>query len=146
MIDKKEFSLLLRSFDAELNASDSRSLHGALERSAELKAEQKRLLALRENCSLCRADCLAPQFSDLVMQSIRLRGADGPNALVAALLAAFRPLALASAIVIALLASFNAYYTASSSNRGAGMDEVLAMIQDAHSLSLSLEAHLCEPK
>ncbi|MDD5675606.1 MAG: hypothetical protein PHC61_15660 [Chitinivibrionales bacterium] len=142
-MDKKAFKLLLRSPDAPLNEDEERCLATALRQSTEMQAQRDALTDLRASIGALGTVTFGPYFSDRVMAAIQSRAPNGPALSFATFLAAFRPVVLASALVIAVLASFNIYYS-STNNRKEGIDNVLSMIEDAH--ALLLEEQLCAQK
>lgn len=65
-----EMELLIRSFDADLGASDRQALDRVLDGSAEARAERERLRRLRRIAADARADSFGPHFADRVMAGL----------------------------------------------------------------------------
>jgi hypothetical protein len=141
-MDKKAMKLLIRSFDTELNAGDQRYLRHALELSADLEAERKFLEEMRNSAKRSQVDSFGPHFVGRVMQTIQSRTcaeAEEPSSLFPSLWATFRPLALASAVVIVILATIS-FYSLKSYHKE-GIDQVITVVEEAN--TLLVEERLC---
>ncbi len=69
MVEKENYYLLLRSFDEDLDADNAEKLRDALNSSEELRAEQERILAIRNMIS-SRKVSFKPGFRDRVLNRI----------------------------------------------------------------------------
>lgn len=108
-MNKKILELLYRSFDAVLSSEEQQRLQIALTNSKELRAEKKRLSAMRAALSSETAQAFGPFFAQKVMRRITSfqQEKKGQQIFFEALFSAFRPaVAIAAAVLIALM-SYN---------------------------------------
>jgi hypothetical protein len=141
-MNKKAYKLLIRSFDTELNAGDQRYLRHALEHSADLEAERKFLEGMRNTAVRSRVESFGPDFVGRVIQTIQSRTHDEseePSALFPSLWAIFRPVALASAVIIVILASIS-FYSLKNYHKE-GIDQIITVVEEAN--TLLVEEQLC---
>jgi hypothetical protein len=92
--------LLYRSLDAELSAADRARLDAALKESAELRNERDQLVAIRTGAAAAREGGFGPYFAERVMTHVTSVPQPG---MLPELLAVFRPVALASVVLLAAL-------------------------------------------
>jgi len=108
-MSKKLLTLLYRSFDEELTAAERLQLERALANSQELRAEKERIIQLRSDIANTRATAFRPFFVQRVMHRIQAeqKPADVPVTFFESLLCIFRPVAIAAAILILVMMSYN---------------------------------------
>lgn len=104
-MDKKILALLYRSLDQELTAAEQKKLEQALEAFSELRREQERLTTLRQILSEEPIATFKPFFAGRVMR--RIRQVNTNEDFAGSLFWAFRRVAIAGAIAIALLLANN---------------------------------------
>ena len=138
-MDSKAYKLLIRSFDAELNANEQSYLTRALKNSSDLEAERKCLEAIRSSAARSRVESFGSDFSGKVMRTILSRTSEEYTSFLPTLWAAFRPVALVSAVVIMVLASVSFYTLRNGHNKG--IDQVITIVEEAN--VLFLEEQLC---
>jgi hypothetical protein len=107
--DRKVLKLLYRSLDSDLKDKDQRKLDEALEKSEELRKEKERVLAQRQAVAASASQSFSPFFTDRVMSRIEGLGQkkNGWEAFYEGFMAAFRKVAIVSAVVLVLLISYN---------------------------------------
>ena len=105
-MNKKILKLLYRSFDDDLSLEDHHRLDDALAKSAELRAEKERLLAMRAMVSDSGANSFQPFFAEKVMRRIR-NAESAQESFLDSLIAVFRPVAIAAFIILVMLISYN---------------------------------------
>jgi len=107
-MNKRMMSLLARSLDGDLTAEERGALDAALAGSAELRREKERLVALRAAVASSRKDSFGPFFQAKVMERVRHDRLDaGGETFLGALARAFRPVAVAGAVAVAVLVVSN---------------------------------------
>jgi hypothetical protein len=108
-IDRKVLKLLYRSLDGNLKDKDQKKLDEALEKSEELRKDKERVSAQRQAVADSAGQSFGPFFAERVMH--RIEGLDqkknGLQAFYESFLAAFRKVAIVSAVVLVLLISYN---------------------------------------
>jgi len=110
VMNKKILKLLYRSLDTELNVKDQRRLDEALQMSEELRLERERALAIRQDLNKSRTQSFTPFFAARVMGKIESSGQTRKNGFelfYETFKAMFQRLAVASAIVLLALVSYN---------------------------------------
>jgi hypothetical protein len=107
--NRKALKLLYRSLDGDLKDKDQKKLEEALERSEVLRKEKERALAQRQAVADSAGRSFGPYFADRVMHRIEGLGQkkNGLEAFYENFMAAFRKVALVSAVVLVLLISYN---------------------------------------
>jgi hypothetical protein len=108
-MNKKTLRLLYRSFDGRVSEKELRFLEEALGRSPELKAEKEQIQRQREMLSQGAALSFAPGFADRVIGGLDTSAADtnGWEQFYAILLTLFRRFAIAGAVALLLLLTYN---------------------------------------
>lgn len=109
-MDKKILKLLLRSFDASLAEKEQRVLDEALENSEELRREKERIRSQRKAVAGSASPSFDPHFPERVMRKISCLGSKKRNGLeffYETFKLTFQRLAVASALVLLLLVSYN---------------------------------------
>ncbi len=108
-IDKKVLKLLYRSLDGDLRDKDQKKLDEALEKSEELRKEKERVLKQRQAVAECTGQSFSPFFAERVVHRIEGLGQkkNGLEAFYESFMAAFRKVAVVSAVVLVLLISYN---------------------------------------
>jgi hypothetical protein len=108
-MDKKILKLLYRSFDDELNETETRRLEEALGQSDELRREKDRILAQRQAIAESPKPSFKPFFAERVMSRIASLNAkkNGLEAFYETLLVIFRRLALVGAAILIILLLVN---------------------------------------
>ena len=109
-MNKKILKLLYRSFDTELSEKSQKRLDDALERSNELRMERARALAQRQALAKSGTQSFGPFFAERVMGRIESLGQSKTNGFelfYETFKAMFQRLAIASAVVLLALASYN---------------------------------------
>jgi len=137
-MDTNARELLYRSFDAALNDAEKARLDAALASSSELRSERDLIAALRRAAPHTAAPGFGPWFAQRVMAHVA--AAQRESTLVSGLLTAFKPVAIAAAVALAILAPF----------AGGGLLESLsgrepsltAAAQSAY--ALAMEDELCQ--
>ena len=106
---KKTLRLLYRSFECRLSEREQASLEQALERSPELRAEKERIQLQREMLSQGPASSFGPAFAERVMGRLDAAetGSNGGELFYATWLMLFRRFAIAGAVALLLLLSYN---------------------------------------
>jgi anti-sigma factor RsiW len=108
-MNDKMLELLYRSLDGVLTPDEQASLNEALAASEELRAEKRRLHAMRQAVAQSAADTFRPFFAARVMQRIA-RSAEPKQAsesFFRGLVYTFRRVALAGAMIIAAFIIYN---------------------------------------
>jgi len=107
--DKKILKLLYRSLDGDLKDKDQKKLDEALEKSEDLRKEKKRVLAQRQAVADSAGQSFGPFFAERVINQIEglEQEKNGWEAFYESLMAAFRKVAIVSAVVLLLLISYN---------------------------------------
>ena len=107
-MDENMLQLIYRSFDSELSAEEQEQLDKALALSAELRAEQAKISAIRNKVLQSKEPAFRPFFADRVMARIRsANNAAGKELFFESLISVFKPLAIAAAILIIIITSYN---------------------------------------
>ncbi len=101
-MNDKWLELLYRSLDGDLSPEERRQLEEALGASPELREERARLLELRQWVHDDAIRRFEPFFASRLLQRVR-RETRGNEDLVAALMWAFRKIAVVGAVTLALL-------------------------------------------
>jgi hypothetical protein len=102
--------LLYRSFDMDLSDKDRKRLDEALQGSDELRSERDWALARRQALAKSRTQSFAPFFAERVMGKIEALGqtkTNGFELFYETFKAMFQRLAIASAVVLLFLVSYN---------------------------------------
>ena len=110
VMTKKILKLLYRSFDTELTQKDQKRLDDALDNSEELRMERERALAQRQALSESGSQSFTPFFAERVMGKIESIGQTKKNGFelfYETFKAMFQKLAIASAVVLLVLVSYN---------------------------------------
>jgi anti-sigma factor RsiW len=119
-MDEKILSLLIYSLDNELSAEEQQQLDQALASSAELQAEQERLLAIRQ--ALASHTIPADNtFADAVMQQLEEERETGVEARILQLF----PKVAAACVVLVLIAMLGIYFS-----EGSLSTEAIVGVQD----------------
>jgi hypothetical protein len=108
-MDKKNLKLLYRSFDDELNETETRQLEEALRQSDELHRVKDRILAQRRAITESPKPSFKPFFAERVMSRIASLSAkkNGLEAFYETLLVMFRRFALVGAAILIILLLVN---------------------------------------
>lgn len=108
-MDKKILELLYRSFDYELNKTETQRLKEALSQSEELRREKDRILAQRQAIAESPKSSFKPFFTERVMKRIESLSEkkNGIEAFYETLLVMFRQFALVGAAVLIILLLVN---------------------------------------
>ncbi|MFC2164665.1 hypothetical protein ACFLT2_06695 [Acidobacteriota bacterium] len=109
-MNKKILKLLYRSLDTELSGKNQKRLDEALHMSEELRLERERASAIRQDLIKSRTQSFTPFFAERVMGKIESLGQakkNGFELFYETFKAMFRRLAMASAIVLLVLVSYN---------------------------------------
>lgn len=108
-MDKKILKLLYRSFDDELNETETQRLKEALRQSDELRQVKDRILAQRQAIAEGPKPSFRPFFAERVMSRIASLSAkkNGLEAFYETLLAMFRRFALVGAAILIILLLVN---------------------------------------
>jgi hypothetical protein len=107
---RKILKLLYRSLDTELNDKDQKRLADALAKSEVLRQEKARALAQRRALAKNRAQSFSPHFAERVMgqiESLDQKKKNGFELFYETFKVMFQRLAIASAIVLLVLLSYN---------------------------------------
>ena len=120
-MDKKITDLLYRSFDEDLSAEEQQKLDKALSDSTELRKEREQIFAMRQAVSNTGEKSFKPFFAERVMNRIKTRRAPRSEAdsFFDSLIAVFRPVAIATAIILITLFSYNLTKTGNYTLAGA---------------------------
>lgn len=107
--DRKALKLLYRSLDVDLKVKDQNRLDKALEESEELRKEKERILVQRQALANSSSQSFGPFFAERVMHRIEGLGQkkNGLEVFYENFMAAFRKVAIVSAVVLVLLISYN---------------------------------------
>jgi len=109
-MDKKTLKVLYRSFDASLNEKEQRVLDEALKGSEELRKEKERIRTQRRAVADSSSSSFGPHFPERVMGRIADLGSKKRNGLESFYITfklIFQRLAVASALILLLLVSYN---------------------------------------
>ncbi len=108
-MNKKISRLLYRSFEGRLKEKEQARLEKALERSPELRAERDQIHRQRKMLSGGAIGSFAPGFADRVMGRLdaSAAGSNGWELFYATLLTLFRRFAIAGAVAMLLLLTYN---------------------------------------
>lgn len=107
--DKKILKLLYRSLDSNLKDKSQKKLDEALEKSEELRKDKERVLAQRQAVADSAGQSFGPFFAERVIRRIEGLGQkkNGLEVFYENFMAAFRKVAIVSAVVLVLLISYN---------------------------------------
>jgi len=109
-MNKKILKLLYRSLDTDLSEKDQKRLDDALKKSGELRMEKEQALAQRRAISKSGTQSFKPFFVERVMRQIQSLGPTKKNGFeifYETFKAMFLRLAIASAVVLLVLVSYN---------------------------------------
>jgi hypothetical protein len=109
-MNKKILRLLFRSFDAAMTEKEQRCLDEALEDSEELRKEKERILVQRQAIVDSAFFSFGPHFPERVMGKISALGfkkRTGLESFYETFKLTFQRLAMASALILLLLVSYN---------------------------------------
>ena len=107
-MDEKLTELLYRSFDGKLNPEELKTLEKGLSESKELRAEKQKIISLRQNIAGQKKNTFKPFFADRVMRKIRLsEQKQEDERFFEFLFLIFRPIAIAAAVLIIVIAGYN---------------------------------------
>jgi anti-sigma factor RsiW len=108
-MNDKILELLYRSFDADLTHEEQMALDEALAASEQLRAEKRRIEAMRQSISSSAVDTFKPFFATRVMQQVAesAEPREVSEGLFRGLVYAFRRVALAGAMIIAAFIIYN---------------------------------------
>jgi hypothetical protein len=119
-MDKKLKDLLYRSFDADLNPLEKKLLEEALSQSNELRSEKQMISSLREDLKREKAASFKPFFAERVMEKLRsLKQDDENEQFFESIFVLFRPITIAAAVLIIIIAGYNINSTGQLSIEGA---------------------------
>jgi hypothetical protein len=119
-MDEKIKELLYRSFDEALSPEDTKVLEQALANSDELVKEKEDIARLRNQISEGKILNFKPFFADRVLNRIQSSATDhSEEALFDSLFILFRPVAIAAAALIILVAGYNIVNSGNISLEGA---------------------------
>ena len=108
MKKKKIERLIYKSLDGKLTHKESESLKYELERSAEFESEYRNTIKLREEINKGAEKSFKPFFEERLLN--RLHNSTGKikyNPQVISLAISFRPIAVAAALILLLLLTYN---------------------------------------
>jgi hypothetical protein len=125
-MDKNLKDLLYRSFDSDLNPEEKKLLEKALSQSNELRREKEMITSLREDINQSKVTSFKPFFADRVMETIHAsKQVNGNEQFFDSLFIFFRPIVIAAAVLIIIMAGYNINTTGQFSLEGAlGIPEV----------------------
>ena len=107
-MDEKLVELLYRSFDTKLHPEELKILEKGLSESKELRAEKRKIIFLRQHIARQKNATFKPFFADRVMNSIdSMADLNEQEQLFESLYTFFRPLAIAAAVLIIIIAGYN---------------------------------------
>jgi hypothetical protein len=108
-MDKRILKLLYRSLDSPLKKREEERLNRALAESAELVRHREEILAMRQALADGAVRSFRPGFADRTISRMQSGPAreDRLAALVRAYAAAFKPVAVAGLIILAVLVSYS---------------------------------------
>jgi hypothetical protein len=109
-MNKKILKLLYQSFDTKLGKKNQKKLDDALEMSESLRLERERALTQRQALASRGSQSFTPFFTDRVMGKIESLGQtkkNGFDLFYETFKAMFQRLAIASAVVLIVLVSYN---------------------------------------
>jgi hypothetical protein len=118
---KKIIELLYRSFDDSLSDEEQNQLTRALSQSAELRKEREQILKLRGAFAGSHAHSFKPFFADRVMNQLKIAQSHKNEAetFFNSLVAVFKPVAIAVAIILFSLLTYNLKQTKNYTLAGA---------------------------
>ena len=106
-MNEEILELLYRSFDRELSPEEQQRLEEALASSAELRQKRTEIETVRAAVAQSRARGFEPLFAERVMRQISVIRGNGQEEFLRTLVAVFRPVALAAAMLAVTLTTFN---------------------------------------
>jgi anti-sigma factor RsiW len=108
-MDERILKLLYRSLDSPLKKKEEERLNRALAQSAELRKRRDEILAMRRALVEGSVRAFRPGFAERVLRRVRADAGPGDRseALARAYAAAFKRIAIAGLIVLAVLVSYN---------------------------------------
>jgi anti-sigma factor RsiW len=117
MMDESMMKLLYRSFEDELTSEEQHRLEEALATSLELRRKRARIQRIREALSSSAVRSFEPMFAERIRLSMRLRKSALARRQIfsQSLSRRFRPLAIAAAAIIVILAAVNLWTSGDSS-------------------------------
>ena len=106
---KRILKLVYRSLDAPLKRKEQERLRRALAASGDLRRQRDEIIALRQAVADGAARSFRPEFADRTLDRLRSGPAreDRLAALLRAYAAAFKPVAIAGLVILAVLVSYN---------------------------------------
>ena len=106
-MNEEILELLYRSFDHELSPEEQQRLEEALASSAELRQKRTDIEKVRAAVARSRAREFRPLFAERVMGRVSAIRKNGQEEFLRSLVAVFRPVALAAAMLAITLTTFN---------------------------------------
>ncbi len=108
-MNKEMIDMLYRSLDSDLSVQEREQLDRALAESAELRAEQKQLLAMRGSIKTGTAESFGPFFAERVMNKVKAETGDeiGLHEMFESLTTVFRRVAVVGAVAVIALVALN---------------------------------------
>ena len=108
-MDKRILKLLYRSLDSPLNKRQEDRLNRALAGSPELRRQRDEIIAMRQALADGAGRSFRPGFADRTIRRLRSgpEREDSLAALVRAYAGAFKPVAIAGLVILAVLVSYN---------------------------------------
>lgn len=137
-MDEKIKILLYRSFDEDLNPDESKMLEKVLAKSEELQKEKEKITRLRVNIKEGKVSAFKPFFAERVLNRIQSSvNSQDEETFFESLFVLFRPVAIAAAVLIIIVAGYNISTSGQISIEGAlGVPEVT--LDDAYTTSLAV--------
>lgn len=108
-MNKQMLALLYRSFDEPLTQEQLKELDDALSSSSELKQEKERIAKMRVLLSESAQKSFKPFFAEKVVQRVNKLAKSGQEIFFESLFKLFRPVAIAAAVVIITIVSYNLF-------------------------------------
>jgi len=126
-MNDKLLELLYKSFDSSLTSKEREILKKGLSESAALRGEKDKLELIRERLADSKQDSFNPFFAERVMNRIRTnrKQQEQQESMFDSLISLFRPIAIATAVILVVLLSYNMKKTESYTLAGAlGQEQV----------------------
>jgi hypothetical protein len=140
-MNTKLIELLYRSFDGELTPNENKILSSALNASLELREERERILEIRKTISSVKKPSFQPLFADRVIEKIfaLVNKPKRIESIFDTLFTAFRPLAIASILIILIFVSINMFNSKEVSIESAfAVSNAEATVEEAFEPTLAL--------
>lgn len=126
---KKLIQLLYRSFDENLSAKKKKQLETALAQSTDLKREKEQITVIRTAITSNAEKSFKPFFAEKVMKQVRYSRQPKQLSFFDSLVYIFKPVAIASVVLIIIMFSYNLFVKDNASLVNAMSESEFTLVQ-----------------